>query len=125
MGCVWSAEHLTLKTRVAVKFISSELASDPMVMQRFVSEASTAAPYAMPGERETLHVAMAALMLSNLAVASAVRPRFSTSALLKSGGGRFAPVPLPTSSQRRSGGTARPGRNSTATSRCRPLAVGS
>ena len=48
MGCVWSAEHLTLKTRVAVKFISSELASDPMVMQRFVSEASTAAQIKSP-----------------------------------------------------------------------------
>ena len=37
MGSVWLAEHLTLNTKVAVKFISDRIDSDdPEVMERFV-----------------------------------------------------------------------------------------
>ena len=44
MGSVWLADHLTLNTKVAVKFISDRIDSDdPEVMERFVREASTAA----------------------------------------------------------------------------------
>jgi serine/threonine-protein kinase len=44
MGDVWLAEHLTLATQVAVKFISDRVdPDDPVVLERFVREASTAA----------------------------------------------------------------------------------
>jgi eukaryotic-like serine/threonine-protein kinase len=44
MGSVWLAEHLTLNTKVAVKFVSERLdPDDPQVLERFVREASTAA----------------------------------------------------------------------------------
>jgi serine/threonine-protein kinase len=44
MGSVWLAEHLTLNTKVAVKFISDRLdPDDPEVLERFVREASMAA----------------------------------------------------------------------------------
>jgi serine/threonine-protein kinase len=44
MGSVWLAEHLTLNTKVAVKFVSERLdPDDPEVLERFVREASTAA----------------------------------------------------------------------------------
>jgi serine/threonine-protein kinase len=44
MGSVWLAEHLTLHTRVAVKFISADLARDsPDVVGRFQREASSSA----------------------------------------------------------------------------------
>ena len=44
MGSVWVAEHLTLKTRVAVKFVSERLdPDDPEVIERFTHEASLAA----------------------------------------------------------------------------------
>lgn len=44
MGSVWLAEHLTLNTKVAVKFISDRLdPDDPEVLERFIREASTAA----------------------------------------------------------------------------------
>ena len=44
MGEVWLADHLTLKTRVAVKLMSSEIGpDDDEVMARFNAEASTAA----------------------------------------------------------------------------------
>lgn len=44
MGLVWIAEHLTLKTQVAVKFVSEELlAEDPEIRTRFQNEASLAA----------------------------------------------------------------------------------
>ena len=40
MGSVWIAEHLTLGTRVAVKFISAELAMQPPELkERFLREA--------------------------------------------------------------------------------------
>ncbi len=45
MGAVWIAEHLTLNTKVAVKFISEDRLdpNDPEVLERFVREASAAA----------------------------------------------------------------------------------
>jgi serine/threonine protein kinase len=43
MGTVWLAEHLTLKTHVAVKFMSPDLAKDPQSVARFEMEAMAAA----------------------------------------------------------------------------------
>ena len=44
MGSVWVAKHVTLGTKVAVKFISDRLDTDhPEVLQRFVREAASAA----------------------------------------------------------------------------------
>lgn len=49
MGSVWVADHLTLETEVAVKFISAALASsDPEILTRFVREASLAAKIKSP-----------------------------------------------------------------------------
>ena len=48
MGCVWVGEHLTLKTHVAVKFISSEAATSPEAHLRFAREASAAAQIKSP-----------------------------------------------------------------------------
>lgn len=48
MGCVWVADHLTLRTEVAVKFISGQVASDPQIMARFLQEASVAAQIKSP-----------------------------------------------------------------------------
>jgi serine/threonine-protein kinase len=49
MGCVWVADHLTLKTEVAVKFISASLAlEDPEIVERFTREASIAAQIKSP-----------------------------------------------------------------------------
>ena len=48
MGTVWVAEHLTLHTEVAVKFISTELASDEGVIERFQHEAIAAAQIKSP-----------------------------------------------------------------------------
>jgi formylglycine-generating enzyme required for sulfatase activity/tRNA A-37 threonylcarbamoyl transferase component Bud32 len=43
MGTVWVAEHLTLATEVAVKFVSNELADDDDILERFNREARAAA----------------------------------------------------------------------------------
>ena len=43
MGTVWVAEHRTLGTQVAVKFLAQELAADPVALARFGHEAATAA----------------------------------------------------------------------------------
>ena len=49
MGCVWVADHLTLRTQVAVKFISAELAADNQeIVARFVQEATLAAQIKSP-----------------------------------------------------------------------------
>jgi serine/threonine-protein kinase len=48
MGSVWVAEHLTLHTQVAVKFMSLELAQDPGAVQRFTREATAAAQVKSP-----------------------------------------------------------------------------
>jgi serine/threonine protein kinase len=47
MGSVWMAQHLTLSTRVAVKFVSSE-ESEPVTLARFAREASTIAQLKSP-----------------------------------------------------------------------------
>jgi len=49
MGSVWTAQHLTLKTEVAVKFISPELASQhPDLIKRFEREATVSAQVKSP-----------------------------------------------------------------------------
>lgn len=49
MGSVWVADHLTLKTKVAVKFISAQIAADdPAILARFTQEASVAAQIKSP-----------------------------------------------------------------------------
>ena len=49
MGAVWVADHLTLKTKVAVKFISAQVAADdPSILARFTQEASVAAQIKSP-----------------------------------------------------------------------------
>lgn len=48
MGSVWVAEHQGLGTRVAVKFISEDLASQPDVRQRFTREARASARIKSP-----------------------------------------------------------------------------
>ena len=49
MAAVWVAEHLTLRTEVAVKFIDPQLAKcDPVMLTRFKREASTAAQIKSP-----------------------------------------------------------------------------
>ncbi|MBI4701613.1 MAG: serine/threonine protein kinase [Deltaproteobacteria bacterium] len=49
MGSVWIADHLTLKTRVAVKFISRALGIDDQeARERFIHEASTSAQIKSP-----------------------------------------------------------------------------
>ena len=48
MGAVWIAEHLTLHTRVVVKFISAELAANEDIRARFSREASAAAAVKSP-----------------------------------------------------------------------------
>lgn len=49
MGTVWVAEHLTLRTEVAVKFISAELAAEqPEIATRFEREAAAAAQIKSP-----------------------------------------------------------------------------
>jgi hypothetical protein len=48
MGNVWLAEHALLETRVAVKFMSGELAKDPAWTARFASEAKLAARIKSP-----------------------------------------------------------------------------
>lgn len=48
MGSVWSAEHLELRSRVAVKLIVPRYASDPDMLSRFVREARAAAALRSP-----------------------------------------------------------------------------
>ena len=48
MGSVWVAEHLTLRTYVAVKFMSTALAMDPGASARFSREAASAAQIKSP-----------------------------------------------------------------------------
>src|SRR5690606_24073277 len=54
MGSVWVAEHLTLETEVAVKFISADLSQDPQVLERFQREAKAAAQIKSPNVVQTL-----------------------------------------------------------------------
>jgi eukaryotic-like serine/threonine-protein kinase len=48
MGSVWLAEHLTLHTQVAVKFVMTSLADNPEAQARFEREASLAAQAKSP-----------------------------------------------------------------------------
>ena len=48
MGAVWVAEHLTLRSKVAVKLIDSRIASSPEAIQRFEREAQAAAKLRSP-----------------------------------------------------------------------------
>ncbi len=48
MGAVWVADHLTLHTRVAVKFMSQQLAMDGAANARFSREAAAAAQIKSP-----------------------------------------------------------------------------
>src|SRR4051812_38891845 len=48
MGSVWVAEHLTLDTEVAVKFIAPDLAKQPDAVARFRREARAAARMRSP-----------------------------------------------------------------------------
>ncbi len=48
MGSVWVADHLTLSTQVAVKFMGADVAADPDALARFKREASAAAQVKSP-----------------------------------------------------------------------------
>jgi serine/threonine-protein kinase len=48
MGAVWVAEHLTLRTQVAVKFLSQELALNADALARFSREAAAASQVKSP-----------------------------------------------------------------------------
>src|SRR5262249_30549614 len=48
MGSVWIADHTTLKTQVAVKFMAQALASSAEAVERFAREASAAARIKSP-----------------------------------------------------------------------------
>ncbi len=48
MGCVWTADHLTLHSRVAVKFLADALAAEPECVERFAREAAAAAQVRSP-----------------------------------------------------------------------------
>jgi serine/threonine-protein kinase len=48
MGSVWIADHLTLQTQVAVKFMAPEIAEHPQGMARFAREAAAAAQIKSP-----------------------------------------------------------------------------
>jgi serine/threonine-protein kinase len=43
MGEIWSAEHVRLKSHVAVKFLDPSIADDPEMLDRFLREAQSAA----------------------------------------------------------------------------------
>jgi eukaryotic-like serine/threonine-protein kinase len=48
MGSVWVADHLTLNTKVAVKFISADVFKQPELITRFTREATAAAQIKSP-----------------------------------------------------------------------------
>jgi len=48
MGCVWVADHLTLRTQVAVKFLAEHSVSKPEAVARFTVEATSAARIRSP-----------------------------------------------------------------------------
>src|SRR4029079_17174909 len=43
MGEIWSAEHVRLKSRVAIKFLDAAISDDPEMLDRFLREAQSAA----------------------------------------------------------------------------------
>jgi len=54
MGSVWAAEHLTLRSKVAVKLIDPTLATSSVVVQRFEREARAAASLRSPNVVQVL-----------------------------------------------------------------------
>jgi len=48
MGSVWRAEHLKLKSPLAIKVLEPEVANDPSMVQRFLREAQAAAALRSP-----------------------------------------------------------------------------
>jgi serine/threonine-protein kinase len=54
MGSVWIADHLTLRTQVAVKFMSAAYAENPSLVARFSREATAAAQIKSPHVVQTL-----------------------------------------------------------------------
>jgi serine/threonine-protein kinase len=48
MGAVWLADHLTLRTQVAVKFILADYTGDEAALERFTREATSAAQIKSP-----------------------------------------------------------------------------
>jgi len=48
MGSVWRAEHLKLKSPLAIKVLEQEIAQNPAMMQRFLREAQAAAALRSP-----------------------------------------------------------------------------
>ncbi|HWP08106.1 MAG TPA: serine/threonine-protein kinase [Polyangiaceae bacterium] len=48
MGSVWRAEHLKLKSPLAIKVLEAEVATDPKAVQRFLREAQAAAALRSP-----------------------------------------------------------------------------
>ncbi|MBM4374384.1 MAG: serine/threonine protein kinase [Deltaproteobacteria bacterium] len=59
MGTVWLAEHRTLRTRVAVKFVTEELLlGDPVALERFAREAEILARLKSPHIVQVLDRAM-------------------------------------------------------------------
>ena len=43
MGEIWRAEHVRLKSQVAVEFLDASIADDPEMLDRFLREAQSAA----------------------------------------------------------------------------------
>jgi len=43
MGTIWSAEHVKLRSRVAIKFLDASIADDAEMLERFLREAQSAA----------------------------------------------------------------------------------
>src|SRR5690349_5071686 len=48
MGSVWQAEHLSLRSPVAIKLIEGEIADKPEALSRFLREAQSAASLRSP-----------------------------------------------------------------------------
>ncbi len=48
MGSVWLAQHLTLRSPVAIKLIDPEIAQNPEALSRFLREAQAAAALRSP-----------------------------------------------------------------------------
>src|SRR5687768_11316593 len=49
MGVVFSAEHMLLGRRAAIKFLRPEVSSEPQIVERFFTEARAASAVRHPG----------------------------------------------------------------------------